>query len=265
MIMKNGIIAITSVAALLLAIAAPAKAGNADPSVLETLPANEPAEKGWEFAFQPYGWASDISGHADIAGSRFDIDFPISDIIESMDMAVMFTAVARRDRFSFVADYLYLKLSGDRPLGGPAFRYQKTALRMNLLNLAATYRVWDNDCAYVELGVGSRYLGNEVEFHLNSGLAPAQYNRSEVQSWNGLGVIRAGYEINEKWRLRGHFDIGGGDADITWLANVALLYQLKQSTSLVLGYRYLYFEAGSGNNGIELDVSGPYLGLEISF
>ncbi|MEM1084879.1 MAG: hypothetical protein AAGI48_12275 [Verrucomicrobiota bacterium] len=254
-----------SLVAACLATAAPVHAGNSSPSVFETLPASEPPKKSWEFGFQMYGWASDIGGHADIAGTRQEIDFPISDILDHLDMTVMVTALAKKDRFTFLADYIYLKMSGDQFLSGPLFGYKKTALRMHLLNLIGTYRIWENHCAFIELGGGARYLGNEVEVHLNSGIAAPRYLRIKTDSWNAVGAIRAGYDFNEKWGIRGYFDIGGGDADITWLANLALHYKIRENTSLVLGYRYLFFDISQGTNGIELDVSGPYLGAAFNF
>ena len=70
------------------------------------------AEEPWtEFRF--YLFASAISGDAQIADVKADVDMSFSDIVENLDMGFMGMIEHRREKWSFLGDIAYLKLLDD--------------------------------------------------------------------------------------------------------------------------------------------------------
>lgn len=241
------------------------QAGVTSPSAFETLPASSPEEKRWEGVFEIYGWGAGASGHATLGGVRTDIDFGLDQILDNLDMTVMVAGGFRYDRFTFMADYLYLKMGGSSFSNSLLFPNRKLSMELNLLNLIGTYRIWESDQAFIELGGGARYMGLDVDVSLFGGLAPARFPSLSADSWNGVAAIRGGYDFNERWGVRGYFDIGSGDADLTWMANLDFTYQMSPHSAFVLGYRYVRFDVEKGANRVELDLSGPYMGVAFTF
>jgi hypothetical protein len=222
------------------------------------------SEKQWQAALELYGWLPGFDGHANINGYHKEIDFPLSEVLDHLDMTLMLKGAVRYDRFAVMADYVYLKMSGNSIANGPLPIQEKIVMKMSLLNLIGTYRVWESDRAFVELGGGLRYL------HLNTSLSLACGNRSRFDETsgsivNGVGAVRGGYRWNPKWSARGYFDIGAGDSDLTWMANLDVSYNLTEQSALVLGYQYLRFDMSNSADNIELNVNGPYLGFVYKF
>ena len=55
-----------------------------------------------------------------------------------------------------------------------------------------------------------------------------------------------------------------GDPDLTWQAFVGVGYRFR-SFDLILGYRYLDWDLGSGVPISDLNVKGPMLGVRVEF
>lgn len=247
----------------------------------ETTDAKEPVvyePEGWAFQIAPYGFLTSLDGTLDVGNLSADFGGDFSDILSNLDFAMFIATEARKGQFAIYNDFIYAGLS---PGGARAQRfYNQVDLQLDMFiwNGAATYRFIEEKDFFLELGGGFRfmYLATEISAHSDilasrpllaaaTGL-PAFANRSSVSHvWDGVGALRLGYNISDRWLLRAYGDIGGGDSDLTWQAMVNLGYVYSESTTVFLGYRHLQYEFTQGITALDMAFSGPQLGLAIKF
>ncbi|MGB5613095.1 MAG: hypothetical protein WBM67_10610, partial [Sedimenticolaceae bacterium] len=70
--------------------------------------AGESADESWQFDGAVYLWGAGIGGTS-AAGDDIDISF--SDLIDNLDMAFMGSLEARKDKWTLLADVIYLDVS----------------------------------------------------------------------------------------------------------------------------------------------------------
>ena len=56
-------------------------------------------DSGWRMSFTPYAWIAGITGTVGFAGGAADVDLNAGDIIDKVDISVMFLLEARRERW----------------------------------------------------------------------------------------------------------------------------------------------------------------------
>jgi len=68
---------------------------------------SDAAPENWEFVLELYGWIAEIDGTS-ASGQDFEIDFKT--IVENLDMTLMTTLGARKDKWTFMTDVIHLDL-----------------------------------------------------------------------------------------------------------------------------------------------------------
>lgn len=79
--------------------------------------------------------------------------------------------------------------------------------------------------------------------------------------------LRAQYDLTEKWYLAAKSDIGGFGvgSDFTWTAQATVGYQINESVSTEIGYRYMDSDFTDGAFVYDVAEHGVYLGLNVRF
>lgn len=79
--------------------------------------------------------------------------------------------------------------------------------------------------------------------------------------------IRAQYDISEKWYLAGKSDIGGFGvgSDLVWTVQATVGYQINESVSTEIGYRYMDTDYTDGAFVYDVASHGLYLGMNFRF
>ena len=102
----------------------------------------------WEFDVQIYGWMPNIYGKS-ATGSDFEID--LDDILDSLQFMVMSTLGAKKDKWAFQVDVIYLDLESDKnstanlPSGIPVNVYADVELKAWVVTPIASYNVLEQD------------------------------------------------------------------------------------------------------------------------
>lgn len=68
---------------------------------------------GWEFALTPFLWGAGIDGTIGLAGRDADFEVSAQDLLKSLDFGITGNFEARRDRWSFAIDAVYVDLGKD--------------------------------------------------------------------------------------------------------------------------------------------------------
>jgi hypothetical protein len=223
----------------------------------------------WQYGATLYLWGAGIQG--DTAGGA-EVDVGFDTLISNLDMAFMGAFEARRDRWSFGADVIYLDVgandSGEVPVRlasgatGKVNVAASVATKGWVLNLTGAFNLVRNERAILDVLLGARYLDLELDFDL--GLAAAQYAvRQDVvatqATWDGVVGVKGRVILDEPWYLPYDLDVGAGESDLTWQAAGGLGYAFDWGDVTLL-YRHIGWEFGSDSALDNIAFSGPVLG-----
>src|SRR5262245_38758586 len=75
----------------------------------------------WEFSVAPYAFFAALDGRVGVAGQTAQVNASFSDIFKNLDFAAMGAFEARKGKWSFVGDAMYMSLSGKRVTPSPFF------------------------------------------------------------------------------------------------------------------------------------------------
>lgn len=114
---------------------------------------------------------------------------------------------------------------------------------------------------------GVRYFVLDLDMTLKLGVLNTSRTAriSESDSvWDDVVGIRGEVELQDRWYLPYHLDIGTGDSDSTWQAIVGVGYQFGWG-DLMFAYRHLDYDFKSGFPLSDTSIGGPGLGARIYF
>ena len=222
-------------------------------------------EDEWKFDLGVYAYMPELNASA---ANGYDINIGFDQILESLDMTAMTTFQARKGRWSFETDLIYLAIGNDiyRAPGGLSSRVD-VQLKAWIINPVVGYTVLDGDWGHLDVIGGARYLYMKQQTGLSVATILGNtygYASSSGDSWAGIVGIRGRIALSEKWYMPYWLDVGTGDSDLTWQAALGIGYRFE-SFDLVLGYRILDWDLGTGGPLTSLDTGGPQLGVRFEF
>ena len=162
---------------------------------------------GWELRVTPYVWAPSLSGDVGLKGASADVDLPISDLLQDLEMAGMLGMEVRKDRLGLLADGVYYRFTTEADTPGNFLKTIDTTIKFGMLDLAVAYRVVDVDRGWLDLLAGGRYMTVEV----NLDLIP---NYAAADSISGSVMDRTVESLQEQMELKAD-EIADKLADIT--------------------------------------------------
>ena len=232
--------------------------------------AGEANAGGWEFGAEIYIWGAELNSTTPGGTS---IDIPFDSILDNLDMTFMGVFAARKDKWTFATDLVYMDLSHkkDFSLAEPAVTGNaKAELSSWIITPTASYNVVDEGKVRVDVLGGLRYLDVEAKLNLNlDGPRPEGFavsGKDSFSDWNGIVGAKGRFNMTEHWYLGGYGDIGTGDSDLTWQVIGMVGYRFN-TFELNAGYRYLDFQFDKGDNDLmdELTTKGPFAGALFRF
>ena len=250
----------------------------------------------WQFRLTPYFWLASIGLNT---GRITSLDIDVGDVAQLLRGAFMANTEIQYKDFGLVVDYIYVKLRQTRDLGqGDAGRTQVDATT-NILDMRATYRVFDSRRRSAPLGAptenGEKSDSVGTQLMLDMGARYFRLNSSlqvDIPALlpNGQGVNRKFDGENQwwDWIVGGHvhttvtsrvglglsanlggFNIGNSSR-FTWEVTTGVLFRLWKGLQLDIGYRALQaVRQGSDLKGDlknrRITMSGLLVGLGVAF
>ena len=243
-------------------MAGPAAVAASDPKVSDD----------WQYAATIYLWGAGIDGKT-ARGSEVNVNFKT--LIENLNMAFMGAFEARKDKWSMLADVIYLNVgandSATVPLqvapGASADVRASVKTKGWVLNLLGGYTLWQTPEANLDLVAGARYLDLTLDFGL--GLAVAERARAPDVSasgnvWDGVIGLKGHVDINPHVYLPYYVDVGTGQSDLTWQASAGFAYRFDWGDVSLL-YRYMEWDFDSSSQLDTISFSGPLLAAKLLF
>jgi len=238
----------------------------------------------WRFTITPFIWIPSLSGSMKLDpapgfGSG-NVDIKPGSYLENLDFVGMLDLQVQKGRWSLLADIIYLDFSdsqtahfpGVLPGGGGWTTGADWDLQALVLEFAGAYSVFRNEYLNFDLLAGVRYTEIDGKVSLDiTGPRPA-WVRSQTFSKTESFVdpivgFKGKFELGKKWYLPYYFDIGGFsvDSDLTLQAFTGIGYRFCDWFSMVLGYRYLYYDFGDSQLVKDLNFYGATLGFSFTF
>jgi hypothetical protein len=252
---------------------------------------------GWSFNVEPYLWLPKVSGTfnyqlpGDVGGSA-TVDSNPSNYLSGLNFAGMLAGEARYQRFSVLADMMYINISNSsshlhtgnfaavpsNPITGTADLNTSTRVAAGIWSLAGGYTVleggWGNldvlaGVRVVTISAKTNYYGSIVftgprgntatVFGPGGGLSVSE------DLWNGIAGLRGKIRIpNSAFFVPFYADVGGGASSPTWQVSTGLGYQTGLA-DLSIGWRYLGFDQGSSGPVKTFSLNGPYFAAAFKF
>lgn len=242
-------------------------------------------DDGWHFAITPYVWLPSISGSMKLEPppgfESGKLDYGPGDYLENLDFAGFLDIQVQKGRWTLLADIMYTDFSDSDTAQFPGVLPRSSGwsveadwdLQAFILDFAGAYSVFRNEYSNFNLLAGVRYAEIDGKVNLDiagplpGGVLSRTFSREESYFDPIIG-FKGKFELGKKWYLPYYFDIGGFgvDSDLTLQAFAGIGYQFVDWFSMVLGYRYLYYDFGDDSELVEnLNLYGATLGFNFTF
>ncbi len=219
----------------------------------------------WEYAIEAYVWMPKIEGTS-AGGTDFEISS--KDILENLDMALMTTFGARKGKWSFMTDVIYMNLDhSDNTKIGSLLTLTDVYMKAWIVDPFVAYEILGNDKGSLQVLAGARFLWIDVGLDLKTRppLPPEKSDDSgDGDVWDGVVGVRGYLTLSDRWFIPYHLDIGTGDSDKTWQAMAGVGYQFDKF-KVAATYRYLKWEFDNDYVLEDLEVYGPMVGAIFTF
>jgi hypothetical protein len=197
------------------------------------------ADDGWHFAVSPYLWFPGMSGTVGVLGHNASVHASPGDILSNFHIGLMGAVEARKNRFVFPLDLIWVKLEADRGLPvDQGLTSVQVKVTETILAPKVGYRIVDREKIKVDGLVGIRYwhLSQNLSFQPSGILS----NRSPSANW--VDVVAGGkieMALSEKALITVLGDAGGGGANSDYQVAGLLGYRVGKKCILQAGWRYL--------------------------
>ena len=255
----------------------------------------------WQWNLTPYLWLPTIDGTLNYelpsgGGGAPEISLGPTDWLELLNSAALVSASVTKGRFGVFTDLMYLSMGSDNdgrlvsvegaitgpggiieiPVGAELNIDTKSEFDGFLWMLAGGYRFAESDSGTHYLFAGFRLLTADFKTDWNlSGavtgpggetiLASQGSIGQDLDLWDGIVGMKGRFRLGEgKWFLPYSVDVGTGDSDLVWSATMSLARKYGWG-DLVLGYRHLEYDEGTGGLMQDFSLSGPGLGASFNF
>ncbi|MDC1286822.1 hypothetical protein N8198_02945 [Gammaproteobacteria bacterium] len=220
-----------------------------------------------------YLFATEISGEAQLANVTADVDMSFSDILDNLDLGFMGYVRHRRDKWSFIADIAYLKITDDKSttVGRGLEIDLEAELEQTVLEGFAGYRVLDKAYSGSDMGLdillGLRHTTLDIDISLDGslgGFSPSG-SRQRDEDWiDTVIAVRFESDYHNGWGSVVWLDLGEGSDSSSYQFMAMANYQKSANWKFFGGYRLLNLEYETGSDSstfaVDLDYSGPMFG-----
>jgi hypothetical protein len=221
---------------------------------------------GWEFELAPYMWMAGVDVTSAVGPIETSGEADFVDLLKNLDIGAMLHFEGRRDRWGFILDGLYIRLSDEAgarvgPVGVRGIDVEGT-LEMTVIAGSVFYRFGEAGRSFDAIA-GVSYF--RIDIGIDAGPLPSIAGDKE---WLDPFIGgRVGLDLSEKWFLSVRGDIGGFGvgSELIWDVTASLGYRLSKRATLAFGYRHLDVDYEDGRFEFDAQFSGPYVGLVLRF
>ncbi|MEL6567673.1 MAG: hypothetical protein AAFQ22_04585 [Pseudomonadota bacterium] len=234
------------------------------------MPGTAAAESDWGYTAKLYGWFPGITSTLETPIGEVEAEVDFDEVLETLDIAFLGAFEARKGRVSLIGDLQFFDVSAETERAPGAFTGAEIDSQLVIFSAYGTYALVDSDDFRFDVGGGLRFNGSSVEAQLVEADGTIGPSFEDDGGWTDLLLAaRVRNQFSDKWYGTGYADVGGfgiGDSsELTWQVSAGLGYEFNDTWSMVGGYRYYSVEHGDELVTATVEVSGPFLGVDIAF
>jgi hypothetical protein len=218
----------------------------------------------WHFAVVPYLWFTGMEGNVSMGGlPEVPVAKSFSDIWSDLDIGFQGDFEARRDRWGFGADVVYMNLGAsvgdDLPVLGQLGL--EADVRQLVLEGIAFRRVATGgkpeNGAYLDVLAGARYFATSAR------LRGSRFDTTrQTLDWvDALAGVRFHVPLGSRLGLSARGDVAGFGSDVTWNARAELGVRLSQRWMTGLAWRWTKVDYDEGEGAdrrlFDMTYNGP--------
>lgn len=216
-----------------------------------------------------YGLGIGIGGEASVGPLSTDIDVPLSEVLDHLELAAMGAYRFQSDQWSFQADAIFASLAGEQE-GQAGLTRTTLDLDQLILGVDAGYRMTE----HLELVFGARYwdVDPTIKVHSNVGAGGVIATAKGGNSWvDPLVGLRVAAPLSDNWTFVLRGDVGGFGvgSDFAWHATAQVDWKTSDHFTMIFGYRIfdVDFEdrGDAGLSNLDMQQSGFALGVGYTF
>jgi hypothetical protein len=225
--------------------------------------ADETASSEWQYDFEVYFW---LPNFYVTTAAQDHITVTLGDLISNLKWMTMVDFGARKDKWSFGADVIYLHIGDHKQettgglFGRPETLDVNVTLKGFISTLTGGYQIAGNDKYQLDVIAGARYLNLKLPLTIDID-DKAERVDPGGDVWDGIIGLSGVTTLNDQWYVDYYGDIGTGDSDVTWQTKVGFGYKLKKFTATA-GLRYLRWDFDKKAELDNLRILGPYVGAK---
>jgi hypothetical protein len=229
----------------------------------------------WVVQVTPYLWASGMKG--DVSpfprAPTVEVDVPFSEVWDNLKFGGFANIWARRDRFVFSGDLMYVNLSAAEVVGplpnlDPDIEIgaELDSVQFYAAGLAG-YRVVDTPQFSLDALAGGRfwYVSNDLTLRLEN--VGSRSFKEDFSWFDPLIGARVFYNITDKLSVMGQADLGGFGvgSEFTWSVLGTVNYVFNDHWSASIGYKHMSVDYDDDGLVFDVDMSGPVIGVTYRF
>ena len=249
--------------------------GDIAPVTEDVVMAPVPTEENssWKHSLTIYGWLPSFDGTTNytIPGDGNDPDEEVeSSFVDKIDMVFMGSYEARKNKWSFLVDAIYLKMSNAQNASSPQGRVTASAeeeLDTWVVGAYGGYNLLETENAHIDMIAGVRYLSLSFAIDGDVSILGATRGFSTEFSrefYDAVIGVKGHVDLSENWYVPYLFDIGAGDSELTWQGEASIGYRFGWGDVLAT-YRYIHYEKDDSRLIRDLDMYGPKIGVIFHF
>ena len=145
----------------------PLIAGTLELQPKETAPPAITESEPWQFTIAVPGWLSSVNGTIGVRGVNADIDVPVDEVLQHLDMIFAMRAEAQKGPFGIYGELIYIGLSDGAQIDGLINNIHEQ-VDISLVDGALSWRLFNQPCWSVDFAAGTHYTNVYERLTLNS-------------------------------------------------------------------------------------------------
>jgi len=208
-----------------------------------------------------------LNGRIGVAGQATQVNASFRDIFKNLNFAAMGSFEARKGKWSFVGDAMYMSLSGQRVTPSPFFSDIDVEVKEIILDPVVAYRVMNLERGHIDLLGGARIWHVKTHLTFQPRILPLVDVEGSKNWVDPIVGARGVASVSPRVFLFGRFDMGGFgiNSDFTGQAFGGVGYQWKPRVALIGGYRYLRVDYVNEGFIFKTAMSGLNVGAKFNF
>src|SRR6476659_9117692 len=151
----------------LLAVVGSVGAGTMDLQPKESAPPTITESQPWQFTIAAPGWLASMNGTIGVRGVNADIDVPVDEVLQHLDMIFAMRAEAQKGPFGIFGEFIYIGLSDGAQINGLINNIHEQ-VDLTLVDGGLSWRLVNQPLWSLDLTAGTHYTNVYEQLELHS-------------------------------------------------------------------------------------------------